>query len=189
MPVSAYVRPKPDRSGGLCGGLLIGSKMKGPQGAADRFRNTCAETSRDGIQGSRREGVVSPGHARGRAVVAGQVPRRRWRREKAFSWRISRCAPEGDTPPGLLANGVDPAQRKRRDKHTARINASNTFASVARTSAARVGWKAGQAAHRPHSTRPTCRPETRPRFGGSPAKGGSPGPGTQIQDPVCQIKF
>lgn len=32
----------------------------------------------------------------------------------------------------MLANGLDPAQQKRRDKHIARINASNTFGSVAK---------------------------------------------------------
>jgi hypothetical protein len=38
-----------------------------------------------------------------------------------------------DKARSLLANGIDPAQQKRRDKHIARINASNTFGSVAKT--------------------------------------------------------
>jgi integrase len=37
-----------------------------------------------------------------------------------------------DEARALLVKGVDPAQQKRRDKHIARINASNTFASVAK---------------------------------------------------------
>ena len=37
-----------------------------------------------------------------------------------------------DAARALLAKGVDPAQQKRRDKHVAKINASNTFASVAK---------------------------------------------------------
>jgi integrase len=37
-----------------------------------------------------------------------------------------------DKARSLLANGIDPAQQKRRDKHVARISAANTFGSVAR---------------------------------------------------------
>ena len=54
-----------------------------------------------------------------------------------------------------------------------------TPAATGRASAARAGCKAGPAARRPHRTRPTCRPEPRPRSDGSPAKGGPPGPGSQ----------
>ncbi len=36
-----------------------------------------------------------------------------------------------DKARNMLANGVDPAQQKRRDKHIARINTANTFSKVA----------------------------------------------------------
>lgn len=37
-----------------------------------------------------------------------------------------------DDARGLLAKGIDPADKKRRDKHAAKVSASNAFASVAR---------------------------------------------------------
>jgi hypothetical protein len=39
---------------------------------------------------------------------------------------------ERDEARSMLANGIDPAQQKRQDKHIARVNASNNFSSVAR---------------------------------------------------------
>ena len=60
------------------------------------------------------------------------------RREEAVAWGVSRGQPEGRaelraTPRARCwRKAIDPAQQKRRDKHIARINASNTFASVAR---------------------------------------------------------
>lgn len=37
-----------------------------------------------------------------------------------------------DEARSLLARGVDPAEKKRRDKHAAKVNAANTFSAMAR---------------------------------------------------------
>ena len=131
-------RPYADDIGGLLGGLLEKPILKGPQMALTDTAIRALKPSTKDYKASDEKGLyllVTP--------TGGRLWRLKYRSPGGVERKLSLGAyPDvglkdardlRDNARKLLASGVDPAERKRRDRHAAKVSAANSFGAVAQS--------------------------------------------------------